>query len=147
MDLLPTVAKWIDVPLPSNRIIDGHDIRPLLTGGPKEKTPYEIFYCYFKGELHAVRDARWKLHLPHSYSTLAGKPAGRDGKKGPKNKATVGLELFDLKNDVGETIDVSSAHPEIVARLQAHVEAARVDLGDELTQRQGKQVRPCGKSP
>jgi len=145
MDLLPTIAKWIDIPLPSERIIDGHDIRPLITGAPEAKSPYEIFYCYYRGELRAVRDGRWKLHLPHRYRTLAGKPGGQGGKSVPYSSATIGLELFDLKNDVGETTDVS-AHPEIVARLQEHVEAARENLGDKLTERLGKNVRYPGKS-
>lgn len=146
MDLLPTIAKWIEVQLPSERIIDGHDIRPLITGAPEAKTPYEIFYCYYQGELRAVRDGRWKLHLPHRYRTLAGKPGGQGGKSVPYSSATISLELFDLHNDVGETTDVADAHPEIVARLLKYVEAAREDLGDKLTKRHGKNVRRHGKS-
>lgn len=146
MDLLPTIASWIDAPLPKDRIIDGHDIRPLLRGDEGAKTPYEIFYCYYQGELRAVRDGRWKLHLPHSYRTLAGKPGGHDGKPVPYSTSTIGLELFDLNNDVGEMTDVADKHPDVVARLQRYVEGARQDLGDKLTKRKGKNIRPHGKS-
>ena len=35
----------------------------------------------------------------------------------------------------------------MVARLSALAEAARDDLGDSLTGRKGKGVRPCGVAP
>jgi hypothetical protein len=45
---------------------------------------------------------------------------------------------------VGETTDVASQHPEIVARLEEHAEKARAALGDTLTNRTGNEVRPSG---
>ena len=56
-----------------------------------------------------------------------------------------GLALFDVRADPTETRDVAAAHPEIVARLQARVAAARADLGDSLTQRKGAGVREPGR--
>ena len=53
--------------------------------------------------------------------------------------------LFDLEKDPGEAIDVASQHPDVVARLMQHVEHARWDLGDALTSRTGRNVRPAGK--
>ena len=53
--------------------------------------------------------------------------------------------IFDLKNDVVETIDVLDQHPDIVVRLQKAAEAARADLGDKLTQRSGTGTRPVGR--
>lgn len=50
-----------------------------------------------KGEKFAIRAGRWKLI------------------DGP---AEASLELFDLDADPGETEDVASAHPDVVARLQ-----------------------------
>jgi hypothetical protein len=57
----------------------------------------------------------------------------------------VGRWLFDLKNDLGETIDVAAENPEIVARLEQHAENARATLGDTLTGRVGSEVRPAGQ--
>jgi hypothetical protein len=53
--------------------------------------------------------------------------------------------LYDLEADVGESKNVVDDHPEIVARLTALAEEAREDLGDKLTNRQGKNVRPPGQ--
>ncbi len=144
LDLLPTIAQLIGGQLPDDRPIDGKDIGPLLTGEPGAASPHEAFYCYYNGELRAVRDSRWKLHLPHRYRTLAGKPPGSGGHRVPYDHTTIGLELFDLQNDVGESTDVADEHPEIVARLQQHAERARQSLGDKLTGRQGNEVRAHG---
>ncbi|HUQ71254.1 MAG TPA: hypothetical protein VM165_17130 [Planctomycetaceae bacterium] len=60
-------------------------------------------------------------------------------------QAETGLELYDLKSDVGELNNVIGAHPDVVDRLQRHAEIARAQLGDKLTGRTGDQVRPAGK--
>lgn len=144
MDLLPTIAGAIGARLP-DRKIDGRDILPLMTSDAP--TPHEVFYCYYDRELRAVRDARWKLHLPHQYRTLSGRPGGKGGVPVAYDQATIGLALYDLKNDVGETTDVADQHPEIVERLLAHAEAARAELGDLLTDREGAAVRAAGYVP
>jgi arylsulfatase A len=145
MDLLPTVAKLIGAEVPSERNIDGHDIWSLMSGADGATSPWEAFYCYYDGGLQAVRDRQWKLHLPHQYRTLDGKPGGKDGYPVQYSQAEIGTELFDLKADVGETTDVAGKHPEVVVRLLAAAETARADLGDALTNRAGENVRPAGK--
>ncbi|MEQ8849029.1 sulfatase [Botrimarina sp.] len=144
MDLLPTIAALIGAELPERKI-DGKDILPLMTSDAP--TPHEVFYCYYNRELRAVRDARWKLHLPHQYRTLDGREGGAGGVPVAYDQATIGLELFDLKNDVGETTDVAGDHPEVVERMLAHAERARAALGDRLTDRDGSEVRPAGHVP
>ncbi len=55
------------------------------------------------------------------------------------------MELFDLKNDVGEKTNVADQHRDVVARLAAAAEEARAELGDVLTGRAtGRGVRPPG---
>jgi len=144
MDILPTVTKLVGGKLPENNI-DGHDILPLMTGKMGAKSPTEVYYCYYGGRLEAVRSGKWKLHFPHSYRTMAGKPGGTGGKPNPYSQAEIGLELFDLENDISETTNVADKHPEVVKRLQILGEKAREDLGDSLTKRKGKGVRPPGR--
>ncbi len=145
IDILPTVAALIQGELPEHKI-DGKDIRPLMTGQPEAKSPHESFYCYYAGgQLQAVRDRRFKLHLPHSYRTMQGQPMGGEGKPGPYRQEKIGLELFDLRADVAETKNVAEQFPDVVQRLQLVAESARQDLGDRLTDRTGDGVRPHGK--
>ncbi|MEA2063086.1 MAG: sulfatase [Gemmatimonadota bacterium] len=144
MDILPTLTKLAGGTLPAHKI-DGHDIWPLMTAETGVKTPTDVYYCYYGGELQAVRSGKWKLHFPHGYRTMAGRPGGTGGLPEPYSQAKIGLELFDLENDVSETVNVADKHPEVVKRLQALGEQAREDLGDKLTGRQGRGVREPGR--
>jgi arylsulfatase A len=144
MDILPTLTGLAGGKLPGHKI-DGHDIWPLMTAQKGAKTPTEVYFCYYGGELQAVRSGKWKLHFPHGYRTMAGRPGGTGGLPEPYSRAEIGLELFDLENDVAETTDVAARYPDVVERLQALGEQAREDLGDKLTGRTGKGVRAPGK--
>jgi arylsulfatase len=146
IDLLPTVARLVGAELPSHKI-DGLDIWPLLSGQPGAKNPHEAyFFWYANNQLQAVLSGQWKLQLPHSYRTLAGKPGGRDGKPAPYDERKVErAELYNLANDISETTDLAAQHPDVVKRLEALAEQAREDLGDSLTKRAGKGAREPGR--
>ena len=145
IDLLPTIGKLIGAELPQHTI-DGLDITPLLFGTPGAVSPHEVFCCYYAGgELQAVRDAHWKLHFPHQYATLAGRPGGIDGSPAPYENVPIALSLYDLHADPGEAKDVAAAHADVVERLQRLAQAARADLGDTLTGTKGTGVREPGR--
>lgn len=145
IDILPTVAALIGAELPAHKI-DGKDIQPLMFGQPNARSPHEAFYCYYAGgQLQAIRDRRWKLHFPHGYRTLQGRPGGTGGIPVNYSQEKIGLALFDLKNDVGESKDVAQENPRVVERLQRLAEEARADLGDKLTERQGSGIRAAGR--
>lgn len=145
LDLFPTIARLIEAVLPQDRVIDGKNIWPLMSGDAGAVSPHEAFFCYYSGELRAVRDRRWKLFFPHRSNTLGDHAGGRDGEPMTYEQEQVGHWLFDLKSDVGETNDVAAEQPEIVARLERFATTARATLGDTLTDRMGSEVRPAGK--
>lgn len=142
IDLLPTLAKLVGAEVPKDRIIDGRDIWPILSG-KKAKSPHDALYFYWGRELQAVRSGKWKLHLPHTYRFI--ETPGADGKPGKGAYPKIELSLYDLEADIGETKNLADKHPEVVKRLMAFVERAREDLGDSLTKREGKNIRPAGK--
>lgn len=164
LDLLPTIATIIGAKLPTARI-DGVDLSPLLLGA-RGATGRPSF-AYFSGsELHAVRSGRWKLHFPHEYLTVNG-PPGKGGK--PANHEnmtpraieesgirgiasrhgyrveTIGLSLFDLEADPGESRNVAAEHPDVVKQLATLAEGIRADLGDPLTGVKGSGLRAPGR--
>jgi arylsulfatase A-like enzyme len=143
MDILPTFAKLAGAEVSKERIIDGKDIWPLMSGQPGAKTPHEVYYYYWIRELQAVRSGQWKLHVPHNYTKP--NPPGHGGLPGKYETLPIGLSLFDLENDISESNDVAAEHPDVVKRLQAYAEQAREDLGDSKTKRIGKNVREPGK--
>lgn len=150
IDLLPTLAARIGAaapPLP----IDGKDVWPEINGtarsGRPDSRPAYLFY-YETNQLQALvsGDGRWKLHLPHSYRSLQGRPGGSDGR--PANYSQLKIErpeLYDLETDPGELRDIAAARPEVVERLLGEAEKARAELGDSLTGRRGSASRPPGQ--
>jgi arylsulfatase A len=133
MDLLPTFTALAGAKLPEDHIIDGRDIRPLLTGTAGAVSPHEAFYHYQGEQLQAVRDRRYKLYLPLEKRL----GPGARGQPSP-------LALYDLYDDVAEAQNLADSQPEIVRRLTAIAEQARRDLGDLGVE--GANVRPAGWS-
>lgn len=147
IDILPTVAQLTGAALPAHTI-DGKDIWSLISGAAGAKSPHEAFFYYRGFALEAVRSGKWKLHMPHAYRTLAGRPGGTGGTGGMPAKyeqAKIGVALFDLENDIGEQHDVSALHPEVVKRLMAHADQMRQDLGDSAKKMTGQNRRPPGR--
>ena len=148
IDLFPTIAKLTGAELPKHKI-DGLDVWPIISRQSGAKNPHDAYWFYYGvNDLEAVTtgDGRWKLQLPHTYQTLAGKPGGKDGLPAPYSHRKIEKEeLYDLVNDISETTDVSAQHPEIVKQLEAGAEKARAELGDTLTKRIGSSNREPGR--
>jgi arylsulfatase len=143
IDLMPTIAAITGTILPAHKI-DGVNLLPLLEG--KDVTPRREFYYYYgKNGLRAVRLDDWKLMLPHNGQSYENQLPGNDGFPGETKIVPVALALYDLRRDPGERYDVKDKYPEIVATLQKLATQAREDLGDDITQVVGKNVRPVGR--
>ena len=71
-----------------------------------------------------VRVDRWKLVLPRPSNP---KGTGWWGRMIEEIKET---RLYDLDADPGESKNVASEHPDMVAKLQKRIAAARKELGD-----------------
>ena len=123
MDLLPTLAGLAGASLPADLVIDGKDIKPLITGAT-DQSPHKYYYYYCFTHLQAIRDARWKMVLPRKAKPLW---MGWWGRMIDEVKV---VQLYDLSKDLGEKTNVAEAHPEIVARLTKQIESARAELGD-----------------
>ncbi len=139
IDVLPTLAYLAGGKVPSDRIIDGRNIWPLIADVPGAKSPHEAFFYYYKGNLQAVRSGSWKLVLPRVIDQR-GKP-----------KADLPESLFNLDSDIGESTNVAEHNLAVVERLKVLAEACRQDIGDDTRGRQvaGKNCREPGlaKSP
>lgn len=102
MDLHPTFAKMAGQTMPTDRVIDGKDIAPLLLGEEDATTPHDRFFYQQGGELTAVRSGNWKLFT-----------------KG---------ELYNLETDIAETTNVAQSNPEIVRKLNAMLEEFQANI-------------------
>ena len=141
IDILPTVAELIGANLPDHKI-DGKSILNLVTG-KNDKSPQEAYYFYYGQQLQAMRMGKWKLHFPHNYRTMNGKPGGTGGIPTKYSQAKIELSLFNLHQDIGETTDVKANYPKILAKMLKLGEGMRNELGDQG--RKGKGQRSSGR--
>lgn len=144
IDVLPTLAAITGAPA-SKLPLDGLDMRPLLYGEKGAKSPHDaLFFYYADGQLQGMRSDRWKLLFPHKARSMNGQEPGKDGTPGKYKQLPVGLELYDLVDDIGETKNLAEAKPEVVAALQAKADGIRSQLGDSLRKIAPTAVRPVG---
>lgn len=100
VDILPTVCNLVGVKAPTDRIIDGNDVRKTLETGVQPER--ENFFFYEGDKLIACRHDQYKLHF---FET--------------KNINKEITELYDLEGDPGEKYNIADAHPEIVEQIRS----------------------------
>ena len=147
IDILPTISEIVGEKEIKDKI-DGVSIMPILDGVPGVNPRNELFY-YYGEKLFAVRKGNWKLVFPHEHRSYVNVEPGENLHPGPYGKGTAGLELYDLKYDIGETTDLAAQFPEIVKDLEKLGESARATLGDKLIDRIGSEAYTtiCGSPP
>lgn len=113
-DFLPTAAELAGAKAPEG--IDGISVVPTLYG--KEQKPHEYLYWEFheRGFDQALRMGDFK--------------AVRNGLGEP-------LQVYDLKNDVGETNNIAGQNAELVAKMEALLKSARTE-SDKWVPKKGK---------
>ena len=116
MDLFATSLALAGAPLPTDRPLDGMDIRPVLFGtGP---SPRDTVWFYRGSELFAVRHGDYKAHF-------ITQPAY--GAQPPKTKHDTPL-LYQMRIDPSENYDVAAKHPDMLATIAKVVERHRAGL-------------------
>ena len=111
VDYFPTISEVTGLDLPNDRAIDGLSLAKHLRSQGKQKLDRDAIYWHFPhyrhnpGPYSIIREGDWKLIKFY---------------EGP-------MELFDLKNDLGETKNLAAAMPEKVKvledRLLAHLKS------------------------
>ena len=107
LDIYPTLAHLAGISVPTDRVIDGTNLWPLLSART-DQSPRRFFHYFAgarpgrRGNYRAIRDQEWKLHYRRNAT----------GTLEP-------LELYNLGNDPGERFNRLDRHPEIVGRLLA----------------------------
>ncbi len=127
VDMLPTMAHLAGAKLPQNPI-DGKNVWDLITNQPGAANPHD-YYAFSTGRVFEsvlTGDGRWKLHLPHDYSTL--EYPGADGKPGKYANRRIELSLFDMQQDPYEKKNVMDSHPDVVKKLLAYAEQHRQEF-------------------
>jgi len=115
MDIYATAHALAGIPVPEDRVLDSHDLTPLLraTGS---STREALFY-YRAYNLMAVRWGPWKAH----FMTQAAY-----GQRDPeKHDPPV---LYHLEHDPSEKYDVAGQHPDVLEKIRELVAAHQKTL-------------------
>lgn len=92
LEVFPTLAKAAGVSLPTDLVLDGFDMLPVLQG--RQRSPRESMFWERQGE-YGARVGKWKLV-----------------------QSRRGDGLFDLSEDLGEQTDLSGKLPAVKRRLE-----------------------------
>ena len=108
-DLFPTILNLLNIPLPKDRIIDGRNIMPLLSGSISE-SPHDYLFYHWGNKILAVRDKEYKYHTSHRsdnsrFFLMKIRPL-----------------LFDMINYDQESYDQITHIPEKAEKLKAKLE-------------------------
>lgn len=103
-DVMPTIADVAGIDPPAG--IDGISFAPTLFGHPEQQQHHKFMYWEFGGYggQQAVRMGDWK--------------GVRQNILRRNNPEPLKIELYNLRDDIGESRDVASEHPEIVAQIR-----------------------------
>lgn len=140
-DILPTLTNLAGGEVPTDRVIDGQDVWPLVSGEEGAKSPHDAYY-YLKGAgAKGVRVGNWKYiteaapederkkveveltkeerALPRSERKALIKERSKE--LGSKTGPVEGL--YDLSEDPGERNNLLKENPEVVEQLKQKLEA------------------------
>ncbi len=110
-DFYPTLLALAGLPLKPEQHRDGVSLLPLLRGGSLQRGPLFWHYPHYGNQggapCGAIRDGDWKLIEWYEDSHL---------------------ELFNLRDDLGEQHDLAQAKPEKAKELQAKLVAWRTSV-------------------
>ncbi|MEI6895345.1 MAG: arylsulfatase, partial [Colwellia sp.] len=110
-DLMATFAAIVGVKLESDEGPDSFNMLPTLLNHNNQQKPRAPMIHHSYDGMFAIRDGDWKL--------IDGLGSGGFTKpvRETMGKDKVVVQLYNLKNDLGENKDVASSNPEIVSKL------------------------------
>lgn len=147
LDLFPSLATICGGDVPKDRIIDGLDLSDLMLGNT-EVSERDTFFYYLCNTLEAARVGDWKLHVAKPEISRELEDETRDASVIPApiiDKSMEVKELYNLKQDPGETKNLYEEYPNVVKEIMGKINICREDMGDAFTGIIGKNIRPIGK--
>lgn len=121
VDVLPTVCEITGIAVPSDRRIDGASIVPVLSGGTVNRsTPlYWHFNQAAGGPQVALRSGDWKILATLDKPAQAGTALNERTEGDFKSAESVEFQLYNLREDIGETRDLATSQPEKMNEMKA----------------------------
>ena len=116
-DIYPTLLSLAGLPLRPEQHRDGQSFVGLMNGTGRDSAPRKLYWHYphYHGSMWtpgaAIRKGDWKLIQFYHFDKL---------------------ELYDLRKDLGESTDLSAAHPEVTQTLLTELLKWQEKLGASI---------------
>ncbi|WP_104809912.1 sulfatase family protein [Polaribacter filamentus] len=146
-DIFPTLCALTNIEIPKGHVLDGQDITTILQG---ESNIHSPVFSMHNEHIMSVRKGDYKLFIKKPRYrkevdlSVWSDPRGPDGTtiiaqmegqatpadypgvtpEEPKNK----IQLFNLKEDPTESVDLAPSHPELVEELMKVYESFKLSL-------------------
>ncbi len=120
VDILSTLAHLIDIDLPKGLAHDSYDFSGLWLGNKTSKNIRPATVQNTRKERYALRKGRW-LFINHNSGYHTKPPKWIETKFGYQ-ATTDSVQLFDLKNDIAQKINVAEQNIELVKSMKVHLE-------------------------
>lgn len=134
VDIYPTLCEMAGVGLPTNQVVDGESLVPLLTGDKKsladEKGERAIFW-HFPAYLQSFKDVNDEQRDP-LFRTRPCSVIRMGDWKLHQYFEDGGLELYNLKEDIGENQNLSEKYPERTRNMLDRLEAWQEETGADI---------------
>ena len=131
MDVFPTVVRLAGGdPAPD---LDGRVLLPKLASKPIDAVHDHLCFSDGKGTW-SIRQGDWKLISSPGWNHLSYRlDAQNIAHRADDVVYPAGLVLFNLKDDIGETMDLAPKYPERVQAMKALYEAWRAKMGKPVS--------------
>ncbi len=115
MDFFPTILELAGLPPRPELHLDGLSLKPLLQGKPIEERPLFWHYPHYHGSTWkpgaAIRVGDWKLLQSYEWETV---------------------ELYNLKDDLSESNDLSEKYPDKTRELLDKLKQLQKETGSKI---------------
>jgi arylsulfatase A len=134
VDLLPTVCAMTGISPPADRPLDGASLLPLLEGRPIERTR-PLYWQFNQAQSEpkvAMRVGDWKILARLTGPDL--KPGGdttEEMMRAIKSAELTGFELYNLRQDIGETTNLADREAGKLAEMSQKLRAVYREVRDE----------------
>jgi len=124
-DFYPTFLEAAGLPIPEGKVLDGVSLMPLLT--QKGAFPERALFWHFPVYLQAYAGRLDDSHDP-LFRTRPGSALRKGDWKLHEYFEDGRIELYNLRDDIGERKNLSATHPEKAAELHALLKSWRKEL-------------------
>ncbi|MEM7387419.1 MAG: sulfatase/phosphatase domain-containing protein [Verrucomicrobiota bacterium] len=144
VDVFPTLCAMAGTKAPKHQAVDGRDLTPILTGKAKAFSGGRALFWHFPAYLDSYRGITDEQRDP-LFRTRPCSIIRRGPWKLHQYFEDDALELYNLEEDIGETVNLAESNPEKATALLLELRNWREGIGAPVPEKKEKAEETPGK--